>query len=236
MKRIPKQRGLTLVELLITLVMALTIGGGVVYIFMSTVATHNQTERVSRLEEELAAVMDLMVRDMRRAGYDRSVWNYAISGSTAALTSDFDQIAYEELAVEAVADPEFECFLYRYDRYPENTNGNGVLDTSAGATDERFGFRLNGNQIQKGYGATACNAGTWQSLTSTWAANITDLDYDIDLASVTVGSSSGTATVNNVIQLRAVTVSLTGQAGSGADAVTRTLTETVRLRNDEMNP
>jgi len=222
------QRGLTLVELLISLVLGLAVGGAVLYVYVGTISTQNDTNTATQLEEELSAVLNLMVRDVRRAGYDASGVAYAVkpkTSGTATFSSPFGVDATHSTS---------SCLLYSYDE-----NGNGVLDTSS--PDEQFGWRWDSNAhaIQKRSGGAACNATTgWEDVTWPNYADIrsstsTPLPLAFTIIPATVSVALGGRTV--VVSTSDVHISLTGQATlRGGATVSRTLQETVRVRNDHL--
>ena len=63
-----RDRGFTLIELMITLVLGLVVVGGVMSVFISTYQSNAQNIKMVRLNEEMRAVMSMMSRDIRRAG------------------------------------------------------------------------------------------------------------------------------------------------------------------------
>lgn len=63
-----RQSGMSLVELLIAMVLGLLVIGGVIGVFMSSKQTHRTTESLSRVQETMRVVFELMTRDMREAG------------------------------------------------------------------------------------------------------------------------------------------------------------------------
>ncbi|NQW92722.1 MAG: PilW family protein, partial [Polaromonas sp.] len=62
------QRGLTLVELMISMVLGLVIVGGVLSIFISTNQTAKVNDNLMRIQENARTAFDLMARDIREAG------------------------------------------------------------------------------------------------------------------------------------------------------------------------
>lgn len=63
------QLGLTLIELMISIVLSLFVLGGVLYITSSTMQSNTQNLRSTHLNQELRAAMQMITRDIRRAGY-----------------------------------------------------------------------------------------------------------------------------------------------------------------------
>lgn len=62
------QRGLTLVELMISLVLGLILIGGVLNIFISNRGTYRASENLTRMQENARFGFDFMSRDLREAG------------------------------------------------------------------------------------------------------------------------------------------------------------------------
>jgi type IV pilus assembly protein PilW len=62
------QRGLTLIELMVSLVLGLVIVGGVLSIFVSTNQTAKVNDNLMRVQENARTAFDLMARDIREAG------------------------------------------------------------------------------------------------------------------------------------------------------------------------
>jgi Tfp pilus assembly protein PilV len=63
-----KQSGLTLIELMISIALGLLVLTGLVYMLSATMRTNTSTIRTTHLNQELRAIMDLMTRDLKRAG------------------------------------------------------------------------------------------------------------------------------------------------------------------------
>jgi type IV pilus assembly protein PilW len=63
------QRGLTVIELMIALLLSLLLIGGVIQIYLGTKSTYRVTEGLSRLQENTRFSTDMIARDIRMAGY-----------------------------------------------------------------------------------------------------------------------------------------------------------------------
>lgn len=63
-------RGITLIELLVTLVIASVITAGVYKVVISQAKTYNAQEQVVEFQQGIRIAMDQMVSDIRMAGYD----------------------------------------------------------------------------------------------------------------------------------------------------------------------
>ncbi len=64
-----KQQGLTLVELLIAVMLGIILLGGVLLIHLSGRATFIDSERLSRIQENVRFASDYVIRDIRNAGF-----------------------------------------------------------------------------------------------------------------------------------------------------------------------
>ena len=63
-----RQHGLTLIELMVSLVLGLVLIGGVLNIFISNRETYRVTENLTRMQENARTGFDFMARDLREAG------------------------------------------------------------------------------------------------------------------------------------------------------------------------
>jgi len=66
---IRKQQGLTLVELLISIALALVVVGAIIAMFVSTVVSNSERLAMTRLDQDTRAIMNLVTGDLRRAGH-----------------------------------------------------------------------------------------------------------------------------------------------------------------------
>ncbi|HHB11822.1 MAG TPA: prepilin-type cleavage/methylation domain-containing protein [Chromatiales bacterium] len=63
------QRGISLVELMVAMVLGLVVVGGVVQIYVSNKQTYRVNAAVARIQENARFALDLLGRDLRAAGY-----------------------------------------------------------------------------------------------------------------------------------------------------------------------
>ncbi|PCJ34896.1 MAG: hypothetical protein COA75_12010 [Cellvibrionales bacterium] len=127
-----RQRGVTLIELMIGLTVGALVMAGAITLFAKISFSGLENVRMVRLTEQLRSNLDLMRRDLQRAGYV-DAWQ--------AGAATVDDLGVAEMgtfgAIEINADGD--CITYSYDY-----NENGALDD-----DEAFGFRLSGTEIQR---------------------------------------------------------------------------------------
>ena len=93
-----KQRGFTLIELMISIVIGLIILAAVVGMFVTLIKSDNDNLKSIRLNQELRAAMSLITRDIRRAGANQ---NAAINSSTIPPTNPFSVVGGTRLTIAA---------------------------------------------------------------------------------------------------------------------------------------
>jgi len=72
---VARQDGVSLIELMITLVVALLLLGGLIQVYLSNKQSYNAQEQLARMQESGRFAMDLITTDLRRAGY----WGGSVS-------------------------------------------------------------------------------------------------------------------------------------------------------------
>jgi prepilin peptidase dependent protein B len=113
--RSARERGVTLIELMIGMVVALILLAAVINVLVATIQAGTETVGMARLNHDVRSVAEIVSNDLRRSGYR----------TDTVLLSEVDN----PYATVEVAD-DGRCFRYRYDRL------------EAGADpDESLGFR-----------------------------------------------------------------------------------------------
>ncbi|MGZ5619395.1 MAG: PilW family protein [Methylobacter sp.] len=235
-----KQTGFTLIEIMIALVLGLIVLSATIGIYITTVKGSTDTINSARLNHDLESVMSLMVNDIRRAGY----WGGAADGADSS-TNPFT------IGTANIQSPSTSCILYTYDGGSGATGGvnhdsNGLVDS-----DEHYGFQLTGGAIaMRLTGTTTANCAdagnTWSTLTVTESVNITALTFTAAYKCLNVSTAlsydntcAQVATDGNLVagqkasESRQFNIALTGQLVNDA-TVTKTLTGTVKIRNDRI--
>ena len=162
------QQGASLVELLIAMTLGLTSLAAVTSLVGHGIGMNAKLLANSRLNAEISAIGQLLMRDIKRAGYN---------ANTVALVTD--PIASPSLFANSLAVSEFpgeaanSCVTFTYD-----LNSNGVIDTVG--TNENFGYRLNSGVVEMRSGGLACNVDGWQSLSDNSTVDITDLTFTLN--------------------------------------------------------
>ena len=213
-----RQRGVSLVEILVSMTLGLFLLLGLTTFMANTLVSDSRTMLMSRLDQEMRSAMILMVREVRRAGYwgnpSLTLGPWTGAGAGATYANPFSAVTASGV-----------CIQFRYDK-----NHNAVADAT-----EFFGFLRKSTGVIQMYGGTGpsyCGGGTgWSDLTDGRNSNVTDLSFS--LLPAAPAFASGTSGPN--MRVRYVTIQLTAQ--SRADAtITQSLEETVKLENDLFCP
>ncbi len=217
-------QGLGLIDLMITIALSLTVLLGVMTVTVTTLQSSNNNLQIVRLDQQLRTAMNIMVSEIRRAGYWTNAQNDVLpptsSNSNPFMTSSTN-----------ISLPSSSCILFTYD-----SNSNGSLPAlGSGTDDERYGFRLSGNAIQvrpsgAQFNCTAINT-NWENMTDPTLVTITALTFTAVPTAYQTVAAGGASTIT----VRTITISVTGQLTSNT-SITRTLTATVRAANDVFTP
>jgi prepilin peptidase dependent protein B len=204
------QSGVGLVEFMIAVTLGLILVTGAVSLYAGTVKSNADLLKTIRLEQELHAVMDLMLGDLRRAGSHGQPSAFA-TGAPNPFVLDAPGAFTGETADS--------CVTFTYD-----LDQDGLLDTATG--DERFGYRLRSETIEMRRQGLACGAsGTpdWEPVTDPGHTRITALEFAI------------ATTQAGAMKVRTVQIALSGEP-VGDSSISRTLVREVRVQNDLYAP
>ncbi len=130
MKLQNSSRGFTLIELMIALVAGLIVSYAVVAFTMASMKSNAEYVQSTKLTQTLRNTLDLVVRDLRRAGYDDAAVTRLAGGadSPAVGTSPFTAMLLDN---SNPSPTNGSCIIYAYDR-PAGTLGPGKLDIDTG--------------------------------------------------------------------------------------------------------
>jgi type IV pilus assembly protein PilW len=141
--------------MMVALVIGLIVLGVIIAVFWNTLQSSNANLRMTRVVQELRAVMDLMIRDLRRAGY----WRLA----PYATRGDAD-IEISGGAATIVTDPAFESAFTDWYLGPANVTPVGLSivggDGRAVITGYSGGDSVNVNVVD-GFLETELPMGAW---------------------------------------------------------------------------
>lgn len=241
------QRGFSLIELMVALVVGLIVAGALLAFTVSSVRANAEYVRAARLTQELRTIGQFVDSELRRAGYDEDSLAY-VAGTTATKFSAFSPILLDTTAGA-------NCVIYAYDRAPGTAGSidpgnqevrgirrstatvNGktvgvveVAESSATVTPECDGAAPDYTKFP-----VACNATSgWCAYSDPRTVDITTFILsDDDAAARAALESHGyqdiTATGYTPMRLREYKVTLTGQLVSDAE-VDQSLSFNVKVR------
>jgi len=210
-----RQRGLTLVELLIGITVAMFIVAAAAYMLTNQLGQNRRLLLEAQVEQELRAAADLITRDLRRSGY----W-----GNAATQVTDLG----------AQANPFANTFNVPSSTQVSYSYSQGSEDNAVAAT-EGSGFQLSDGVLRM-----QLSDGNWQPLTDPNVVRVTAFNVDLNTQNIDlhplycpIVCIAGCAPGLPTQQLRNVTVYIGGQAQNDA-SVMRDLRVRVRLRNDNV--
>ncbi|MEE9494801.1 MAG: prepilin-type N-terminal cleavage/methylation domain-containing protein [Gammaproteobacteria bacterium] len=162
-----RQKGFTLVEILIASVLSLATVMTITTIYASTTANLSQQLQMEYLSDTAHDLLYLMETEIRRSGY----WHFDTTQDRLD-NNPFQSPENDIQSATVAAETANSCILYAYDIDMDGKVGVGQCATPcADNTDsdnvEQFGFRLKRKNLQIRYAGTSfsCNSGRWQSLT-----------------------------------------------------------------------
>lgn len=222
------ERGLSLVELLIGLAVGSLIVAGALTVFAKISFSGLENVRMVRLNEQLRNTLDVMHREIQRAGYV-DAWqpgDVVFSDLDFVAMGAFGTITLGGACADSDGDGAVECscILYSYDE-----DQDGVFD----AATEVFGFRFNGGAVERDTTAATCAAGT--DITD-GEVTITALSFELDPGSTIaeVGNGNGDGTCESgetCLARRKINVLLEGELTADSDFTVR-LRDEIKVRND----
>jgi type IV pilus assembly protein PilW len=107
-----RQRGVTLVELLVAGVISLIAAAGMVIVMANTLGSGTQTIQMARMTQEMRAAMQIMSRELRRANYHSS---YISCFGNTGCRSDLG-ITAKIAEINITDNGDSDCFWFWYDR------------------------------------------------------------------------------------------------------------------------
>lgn len=234
-----RQAGFSLVELMVGMAIGLIIVAAAASVYITAVRSGADTLRSAKLNMELRSAMDVMVAEIRRAGY---------TPNTTNLTNNPFMLTDTNLTLVGT-----DCLLFAYD-----ADGNSTTDS-----EDFFGFRRNTSDasisMRRGGASTSggCTGDTtsWERITDPDNVVIDTLSFSIayqcwnaqantgangqaceagqTVYAAAAAAASASGTNSDLVEVRDVTITLAGKHKS--DPLTlMSLTQSVRVRNDRV--
>ena len=237
-----RQRGLSIVELLVGVAIGLFVAAGAISLTVSNLNRNRQLLVETRVIQDLRAASDVIARDIRRASY----WNAASSGLWSAGAGGTPAASNLYAPIDTSTSSQI---IYKYDR-PGVVVAPAISATNLGFRRTTTVSGINFLQLQ--------NASSgWEDLTDPNSVHISTFTITpvspaivVYLDSYCSCLTTGKCLLSGLqarpsgdraqVVIRKFTILLRGQAvvsGAPDTSVTRELQQTVRVRNDEIkNP
>jgi type IV pilus assembly protein PilW len=203
------QRGFSLVELMIAMVIGLVLMMGVVDVMVSSKETFQTNEDISRIQENGRYALAVLVRDVRMAGYrdgGGDLPNFFFTGTCDTLTpctANGAGTASDRIAVQYDPANDTDCF------------GNAI-----GVTD----LVVNVYSITTANNVSSLSCRAWNATTSAWISEQRALIDGVDGMQILYGLKAGTSEsvsqyvsadrVGDWSRVQAVRIALLGNRGT----------------------
>lgn len=229
-----RQRGFTLTELLIGSTLGLIVLAGALQLYQSNVMATNANLRLTRLNYEARAILNLIATEVRRTGY----WA-GTPGRDPVMDNPFMRTAFDLHLGHHPKEAGNTCVLYSYDRYADKQVGVGSASIQTPMTTrtnmELFGFRLSRQRIQMRNGGRHydCGSGSWQTLTGA-DTRVSRLEFSLQSDCLNIARLGQNCQQGQPAQLiRTLNIKLAAHAASDPNTAIR-LNTRIHLPNDRM--
>jgi type IV pilus assembly protein PilW len=223
---------MTLIELMIGMVIGLVVLGASTTAYLSSMSAQTTNLGLVRLNQDMRAAIDIISRDIRRAGF------------VTSLPDDYGEFLVDNPFTAGNArlqvHDDGHCILYSY-----NADDDAPPTVDAA---EYFGFRLLGDRVQmrtEGTTNSDCGDGTWLDMTDETiqisdltftlietALNITAMSTDNDGVCDTGEACSTCATGEACLYVQTVDVDIEGTLRDNTDITSAIRNHRIRIRND----
>jgi type IV pilus assembly protein PilW len=219
-----QQGGFTLVDILVGLAMASVLMVAMVSLFTSMGRSYTTQSVAADAQQVARAGIDLMIQEMRMAGFNPT------GTATAAIVDNFEELSgfvFHPAHKDQIAPTDANNFAFtmdtdmdgRLDHCPSVDADSGCTDVDDNIEKELIAYRINNGALEKYRGGR--DNPIWEDLTEGNVSNLSFTYYD-DAGAVT--------TVAN--DIRSVEISMTVQLPAGRGrTVQRTYSTRVNCRN-----
>ena len=213
------QKGFTLVDILVGLAMASVLMVAMVSLFTTMGRSYTTQNVAADLQQVARAGVELMIQEMRMAGFDPS------GSAAAAIVSNFDNINGFHIDHDGkIAPTDATHIAFTMDADMDGRIDHCIDDSSAecseaddNVSNELIAYRINNGALEKYRSGLA----QWEDLTENNVSNLSFTYYD-DTGAVTTA----------VDAIRTIEISMTVQLPAGRNgAISRTYSTRVRCRN-----
>jgi|GEM_PF-596270 prepilin-type N-terminal cleavage/methylation domain len=236
MDTLARSKGFSLIELMVAMVIGLFVAAIVASMYVSILSANSTAIKLSRLNQDLLATLDIISGDIQRAGY--------VSGAEAILARDSSGNPTINVASSATAIAMFNplvdfsssCISLRYD-----SNGNGLLDSASAALPEYISYRFvsASSAVQVSTDAPATGSTICGSSATNWSnliggdkySTITNLLFSLNPV-ITASSGLTPSGAYPTTGQRYIKINVTGNNKNDSN-VKLSLEREVRLQNDQ---
>jgi type IV pilus assembly protein PilW len=226
-------KGMSLVEMMISITLGLIIIAAAIIISISQISEHRRLLLETQVQQDLRVTLDLIVRDLRQAGYwaaSPQTVNPSSTEISAVLSNPYAAVASEDAdGSESIE------FSFSRDEIKRNRS---YFENNSQEQDERTGFRR--QESSQGVGVLQMNINdAWHALTDPAVTNVTR--FSVRIRSEETNLPKGSNTENwpprgpggGLLKLCQRTATIEIEAESTHDAnVRRSIGTDVRLRNN----
>ncbi|MGY3869422.1 prepilin-type N-terminal cleavage/methylation domain-containing protein [Aeromonas crassostreae] len=219
--------GFSLVELMVSMVAGLILVAAVTALFATILKANSTAMKVSRLNQEIQAITDMMARDIQRAGYDASA---AVHTLVSGATSPFYFDSTKHLLNKYSSSPDkFRCIALKYDERDTAAPSPGlpgakeavVYSYRSTSTDSSIWLDDLSASANLATLSAACDSGG-ERISANGSIDITDLTFTLLPSSASSGA-------------RTIRLTITGN-DIKSPALALTLQRDIKLRNDGFLP
>lgn len=233
--------GLTLVELLVGIVVGLVVLSAAGGAMMSYMRSYSDNQKILNLNQNMRAAMDLMARDIRRAGY---FGVDLVDVNDTNIENRINQLKDNPFKNISVHGTEYSCIQFSYNKIPEvdkRSNPDLKLNTIKDnllivGTKNKFGFKLGDDGVVRarngGEDDASCNWKQSQPITDD-DIKITGLQFQLRCRNISNRVEEGCTESSSNLVARSVTIEMTGgiRDDKSSPAIAQTLKHTVEIRN-----
>jgi len=219
-------RGVTLLEALISLALGVIVTGAMVSLMGNSMGSATRIIEMSQLTDELRNTMHLITRDIRRSNYSplsHLCYGNSDCGSDGTITSHGD------ISISSVIQTD-DCVTFNLDRAWDDDGGS--TNNNAGGFRRALSGGVGVIEMWIGDASPNCSAasgGDWVPVTDPGFVEITQFTVDDDDSfSETVEEEGGSSFTQRV---RQINITIAGELTMDSD-INRTLIDEIRVRND----
>ncbi|MBM7456926.1 type IV pilus assembly protein PilW [Oceanisphaera litoralis] len=217
--QLKKCRGFSIVELMVSMVAGLVVVAGAISLFTSVIVSGNTTLMLSRLNQDVQVITDMLARDIQRAGYHPSAAQDMASGtpSSSAKSTKYQFSTTADLYTASGATAPG-CIRIKY-WDPDPASGAGSVVRVYGYDTANKLLKVSTSYTEPGSGALGsgdCSGGS---------KLVSETEVQIDSLSFALVSGSGAT------GMRAIDLAISASHAT-RPALSMSLQRQVKLRND----